>query len=167
DIEFFGGLPRFIFRVIFNIVKWLDEHNMPPYFMTKDMPFWSTGFVANLGSIGIDAVYHHLYNLGTVSIFLVIGKIKKEAILNQETEEIEVKEVVNLRISLDERILSGVEIGPIIDLLKKLIEHPETLMEKPDLTAEQLDALKLKKYKKERMKREKERKKKSQKKLNY
>jgi len=159
DIKFYGAMPRFLIRFIFWAVRWLDEHNHPIYTITKDMPLWCSVFVAHLGSINIDAVYHHLYNLGTASFFVTIGKIHKAPVLNPETDEIEIKQVMELRFSIDDRIASGIYTGRTVDMLKDLIEHPEPLLEPPNLTDEQLDALKLKKYKKERLAREKQRRK--------
>ncbi|HUT79932.1 MAG TPA: hypothetical protein VMZ29_01920 [Candidatus Bathyarchaeia archaeon] len=155
DIKFFGGLPRFIIRFLFWFVRWMDTHNHPIYSLTKDIPMWSSAFIAHLGSIGINSVYHHPFELGTAGILLILGKIHKAAVVNQETEEIEIKKVMNIRISIDDRIASGIYTGPTVDLLKNLIEHPEPLVNPPELTDEQLDKLMLKKYKKERLEREK------------
>ncbi|MCF2142648.1 MAG: 2-oxo acid dehydrogenase subunit E2 [Candidatus Heimdallarchaeota archaeon] len=159
DIKFYGAMPRFLIRFIFWFVRWLDEHNHPPYFITRDMPLWCSVFIAHLGSINIDSVYHHLYNLGTASFFITIGKIHKATVLNQETNDIEIKQVMDLRLTIDDRIASGIYTGRTVDMLKNFIEHPEPLLEPPALTDEQLDALKLKKYKKERLAREKQRRK--------
>ncbi|NHJ87192.1 MAG: hypothetical protein FK734_17140 [Asgard group archaeon] len=155
DIKFFGGLPRFLIRFIFWFARWMDEHNLPLYSITKDMPLFCTAFIGHLGSIGVDAVYHHPFELGTASLLLIMGKIHKAAIVNQESGEIEVKEAMNVRISIDDRIASGIYTGPTVDILKELVEHPEPLLKPPELTDEQLDKLMLKKYKKERLAREK------------
>jgi hypothetical protein len=164
DIKFFGSLPRWLIRFIFWFVRWMDEHNMPIYSITKDMPLYCSVFIAHLGSINIDAVYHHLFELGTASVLLTIGKIQKAQVVNQETEKVEIKDVMTIRGSIDDRIASGIYTGPTFALLKKFVENPEPLMKPPELTDEQLDALKLKKYKKERLAREKLRKKQKRKK---
>jgi hypothetical protein len=149
DVELIGSLPRFLIKLLFWFGRWTDQHNIPIYSLTRDLPMWSSLYVANLGSIGIDAAYHHNFELGTTSMFITMGKIHKEAILNQETEKTEIKKVVDLRITIDDRIASGIYTGPSVYMLKELVEHPEPLLEPPDLTDEQLDKLKLKKYKKE------------------
>ncbi len=159
NIKLFGALPRFALKFIAWFLKWTDERNLRMYKITEDFPFWSTVFIAHLGSLGIDAVYHHTYELGTIGLFFTLGKIHKDAIVNQETAEIEIKTVMDLRISIDDRIASGSYTGPSMDLLKELIENPEPLINPPELTDEQLDKLMLKKYKKERLEREKLRKK--------
>ncbi len=159
DIKFWGAMPRWVIGFIFWLMRWTDDHNMPIYSLTKDIPMWSTVFLAHLGSIGIPAVYHHLYEFGTTGVLITIGKIHKVQLLNQETEKIDIRKVMELKICIDDRITPGIYSGPTIEILRKLIENPEPLIEPPDLTDEQLDKLMLKKYKKERILREKKRKK--------
>ncbi|NPD88880.1 MAG: hypothetical protein HGN29_09145 [Asgard group archaeon] len=164
DVKFWGAMPRFLIRFIFWLLKWTDDRNMPIYSLTKDIPMWASVFLAHLGSINIPAVYHHLFELGTTSLLITLGKIHKAPIVNEETDEIEIKEVMELKINIDDRIAPGSYTGPTIELFKSLIENPESLIEPPELTDEQLDKLMLKKYKKERKEREKIRRKEKRKK---
>lgn len=39
---------------------------------------YASVFFANLGSLGLDAVYHHMYEWGNAPFFIVVGKRKKE-----------------------------------------------------------------------------------------
>ncbi len=147
DIKFFGALPRWLIRFIFWFVRWMDEHNRPIYSITKDMPLWCTAFIAHLGSIGIDAVYHHLFDLGTAGLLVTIGKMHDAPVVNKESKKIEIRKVMELRFSIDDRMAPGSYTGPTIHLLKELIENPEPLLKPPELSDEQLDKLMLKKYK--------------------
>lgn len=144
QIEFYSKLPRFIIRFIFWILRWADEHNIVLYSITKDMPMWSTAFLANLGSIGLHSVYHHLYELGNIGFFLAIGKIEKKPFVDQETGEISVHEGVSIRINLDDRISEGIYLTKTVDYLKKFMENPELLEVPPELTQEQIKTLNLK-----------------------
>ncbi|MHA1464954.1 MAG: 2-oxo acid dehydrogenase subunit E2 [Candidatus Heimdallarchaeaceae archaeon] len=155
DVKFWGSMPRWSIRFIFWLMRWTDERNFPIYYFTKDIPMWSTAFLAHLGSIDVEAVYHHLFELGTTGVLITFGKMHKAPVINEETDKIKVKNVMNLRISIDDRIASGSYTGPTIDMLKDFIENPEPLIEPPNLTDKQLDKLMLKKYKKERLEREK------------
>ena len=158
DIKFWTAMPRFLIRFIFWLIRRRDDKNRPLYNLTKDVPMWATAFIAHLGSLNIDAAYHHTYEVGNAGIFITIGKMHKAAVVNQETEEIEIKTVMNLRVSIDDRIADGAYTGPTVYMLRDFIENPERLVDSPELTHEQLDSLKLKKYKKERLAREKARK---------
>ena len=159
DIKFWGAMPRFVIGFIFWLMRWTDEHNMPIYSLSKEIPMFATVFLAHLGSIGIPAVYHHLYEFGTTGILITFGKMHKTQIVNQETGKTDIRTVMNVRICIDDRIAPEIYTGPTIDLMKSLIENPEPLIDPPELTDEQLDKLMLKKYKKERLAREKARRK--------
>jgi len=159
DIKFWGAFPRWFIRFIFWFMRWTDEHNMPIYALTKDIPMFSTAFIAHLGSIGIQAVYHHLFEFGTTGVLVTLGKIRKTRVLDEETEKVDIRKIMELKVTIDDRIAPGIYTGPSIELFKEIIEHPESLLNPPDLTDEQLDKLMLKKYKKERLEREKRRRK--------
>jgi hypothetical protein len=160
DIKLYGALPRWIIRLMFWFLRWTDEHNMPIYSLTKDIPMWASAFIAQLGSLDIDAVYHHLFEMGTISFFITFGIIHKGQVYNPETGQFEIRDVMDMKITLDDRVSEGAYTGPVVDMIKNLIENPEPLLNPPELTDEQLDKLCLRKYKKERLMREKARKKK-------
>jgi pyruvate/2-oxoglutarate dehydrogenase complex dihydrolipoamide acyltransferase (E2) component len=87
--------------------------------------------MANLGSIGLDAVFHHMFEWGNAAFFIVVGKRKKEPVVN-ELGEIEAQDVLNMNISLDERITDGVNYATTIALLTDLIENPAKLEVPPE-----------------------------------
>ena len=144
DIRFFGALPRWVIRLIFKFGRWMDRLNHPIYAITKDMPLWCSAFVAHLGSIGAGAAYHHLFELGTCGLFVTVGKIYKAVVVNQETEEIRVRKVMDLIFSIDERIMDGVYASATLELFKDLMENPEPLLTPVTLTSEQVNVLRLK-----------------------
>lgn len=159
DIKFWGAMPRFVIRFMFWFMRWTDEHNMPIYALTKDIPMFSTAFLAHLGSIGIPAVYHHLFEFGTTGVLITFGKIRKIQVVDEETDKVSIRKIMELKVTIDDRIAPGIYTGPTIDLFKELIENPEPLLKPPEITDEQLDKLMLKKYKRERLQREKQKKK--------
>ena len=164
DIELARKMPRWMLRLLFWYLRWSDSHNFPLYSFTKDIPMWSTIFLAHLGSIGVPAIYHHLFEFGTTSIMITFGKKHKAQVVDQETEKVDIRSVMDLKVSIDDRVVSGSYSGPTIALMQELIENPEPLLNPPELTDEHLDSLMLEKYKKERLEREKLRKKQRKKK---
>jgi len=144
QIEFYSKLPRFILRFMFWLLRWADERNIVLYSITKDMPMWSSAFLANLGSIGLPPVYHHLYELGNIGFFLAIGKIEKKVFVDQKTGEISSGEGVSIGINLDDRISEGIYLSKTVEYLKHFIENPQLLEAPPELTEEQLATLNLK-----------------------
>jgi hypothetical protein len=84
EIDIVMALPRLFIKAFIWSYKFLDYNNLLPGFMIKTDPIYSTAFFTNLGSIGMDSVYHHLYNWGTCSIFISVGKLKKARSMRQE-----------------------------------------------------------------------------------
>jgi pyruvate/2-oxoglutarate dehydrogenase complex dihydrolipoamide acyltransferase (E2) component len=94
--------------------------------MVREDPLYASVFLANLGSIGLEAPFHHLYEYGTVPLFAVIGRISKEPIVDADGA-LAVGQVVHLRYTLDERIADGFYCARSLELLRELLEHPERL----------------------------------------
>ena len=122
-------LPPFMMRLVMKILFSLDRKGKVPDFLIKEDPNQASVFVTNLGSIGLHAGYHHLTNWGTNSIFVVIGE-KHMAPFYQEDGSVEMREVIDLGVTLDERIADGYYYSKTIKLLKHLLTHPELLDQK-------------------------------------
>ena len=130
-------LPRWILRLIMKILFRLDRKGKVPYDLIKDDPNYSSIFLTNLGSIDLSCGYHHLNNWGTNSCFVVIGK-KHLAPECHADGTVTVRPVLNLGVTLDERIADGYYYSKTMKLVKHLLAHPE-LLELP--AAEEVDYL--------------------------
>lgn len=119
-------LPRFIMRFFMCIFRFLDFHGWMPESICKGDSNYATVLLSNLGSIKCEAVYHHLNNYGTNSIVITIGTIHKEHIVNADGET-EVRDVVSLGATLDERIADGFYFARSIKLLERILADPESL----------------------------------------
>ena len=119
-------LPRWMLRIIVNILFTLDRNGRVPYDLIKADPNYSSIFMTNLGSIGMDSGYHHLNNWGTNSFFVMIGK-KHLAPEWHEDGSCTVRPVISLGFTLDERIGDGYYYAGTVRLLHKLLENPELL----------------------------------------
>ncbi len=159
DIELFGKLPRIFLRLIAAMMRVTEKLNMPIKRVTKDLPFYSTIFLANLGSLGLPGAFHHLFELGTTSFFIVLGKVHLASVIDQKTGAPSVKRVIDMSINFDERMADGVYYGPVLDYIRDFLEHPAQLMEPVEVTEELLQKLMLKDYP-PKNKRKKQRKKK-------
>lgn len=119
-------LPRPILSTIMNFLSWLDFHGWYPNALAKEDPYFSSIFVSNLGSIKLHASYHHLANWGTNSFFVVVGE-KKPTPFCREDGSVEVKEALDLGITVDERIADGYYYSRSVALVRKLLENPKLL----------------------------------------
>ena len=119
-------LPRPILKTIMSILLKLDRKGKVPYDLIKEDPNYSSCFLTNLGSIDLSSGYHHLSNWGTCTIFVVIGK-KHLAPEYHEDGSFEVRPVINLGFTLDERVADGYYYSKSMKLIKHLLAHPELL----------------------------------------
>ncbi|HQC36256.1 MAG TPA: 2-oxo acid dehydrogenase subunit E2, partial [Bacillota bacterium] len=85
--------------------------------------------LTNLGSIKLHSGYHHLTNWGTNSIFVSIGEIKKRPFADDDGN-VEMRDSLDLGLTIDERIADGYYYSKTIRLLKKLFDQPQ-LLERP------------------------------------
>ena len=129
-------LGRPVVKIVMKLLKFLEYHGKYPEFLRKDDPYYSSVYVSNLGSIKMHASYHHLTNWGTNSLFVVIDE-KKPMIFFDADGKPEVREGLNLGITIDERIADGMYFANSIKILRKLLENPE-LLELPIMTEVEL-----------------------------
>jgi hypothetical protein len=136
-------LPHGLLKFVIRAMSWLDQRNlMLPSFVESD-PMWASVFLANVGSFGLDAPYHHLFERGNCPIFMAVGKVHVEQRLDAEGRPAE-RKFLTIRYSFDDRIADGVYMGKTLDLARTLIEHPEQLDRPPELSPELLAELRLK-----------------------
>lgn len=135
SMAMFTKLPRWLMRIVMKILSLLDYYGRVPQSLIKADPNHATVLMSNLGSIKLNAGYHHLSNWGTCSIFLVIGK-KHIAPVFREDGSYDMRTVLNLGITLDERIADGYYYSKSIQMLKHLLQHPELLEERADKEVE-------------------------------
>ncbi len=124
-------LPNFLLRFVFFILKWMDRHGWIPRFLTSLSPFHSSFFITNMGSIGMEPVYHHIYEFGTISIFGAIGS-KNVVYETDRKGQIRRKVYLNMRFVVDERICDGFIFALGFKQIKNCISHPEQLMNRPE-----------------------------------
>ena len=133
-------LPRFLIKLFIWGIKYLDYHNGLPRAAIDSLPFFSTIFFTNVGSVGIDAPFHHNFEIGNCGIFCAIGKVRKENIINADGT-VETRDKVKITFTYDDRITDGIYCARGIDILRDLVENPEKLESPPELTEEQIKKL--------------------------
>jgi hypothetical protein len=135
-----SGLPRFLIKFSVWALKFLDYHNALPKSVIDSLPFFSTIFFTNVGSVGIDAPFHHNFEIGNCGIFCAIGKVRKENILKSDGT-VERRDKMKITFTYDDRITDGIYCGRAIDMLRDFVENPEKLETPLELTADQLKEL--------------------------
>ena len=139
-------LPAFLLGLLNFAYNWLDNHNLLPYSVTESDPMWSTIFLANVGSFGLDAPFHHLFERGTCPIFMAVGKIRSEnriAKASDGSPRVEEHKILRVNFSFDDRIADGIYMGGALELVRKFVESPAFLDEPEKMAPETLAELRL------------------------
>lgn len=122
-------LPRFLMRFFFWTIRKMQYFNIYPDALRRGDPGFSSIFISNLGSIKMNADYHHLADWGDNSLFVVIGE-KKMRPAFKEDGSYEMRNTIKLSLTIDERIADGYYFARSMKLLRHLLQNPE-LLEKP------------------------------------
>jgi hypothetical protein len=117
-------LPGFLRRLVFAVYPLLEAYGMFPRSFIDNDPLYASVFLTDLGSLGLDPVFHHLYEYGNVGTFAVLGRPRAEQIPDPDSGRLERRRMVTIRWSFDERIEDGLYAGYGIKHVKKLVEDP-------------------------------------------
>lgn len=124
-VKLFNLVPNTLILWIVKLLKFLDKHGIMPKFIINLSPFHTSVFLTNVGSLGIDSIYHHIYNFGTTSMFFSMGKKKKSYIY--EDDEIREEKCITVAFVGDERICDGYYYATSFKQLTKYLKKPELL----------------------------------------
>jgi hypothetical protein len=89
-----------------------------PKSMIDPDPMFTSIFVANLGSVGLEAGYHHVWEYGTCSMFATMGKLY---------ERHDGVRCVDVCYTYDERIEDGLHVAISLAQIKEGVENPQKL----------------------------------------
>ena len=129
SMDIIQKLPGVLLKMVGALARFLDRHGWMPRAIIASDPFYASAVLANLGSIGLKAAYHHLTNWGTCSVFCVVGEKKKRPVYEGDNK-LKMCECVDIGLTIDERLADGYYYSRTIKLLRVLLENPE-LLEKP------------------------------------
>jgi len=128
-VESLMKLPKFLVSfVVWMFDLFIVIGHMPKSLRTIDV-MQASAFISNLGSIGLENTpYHHLYDRGTCSIFLTVGKARKDFVLTKDG--VVEKYLVDIKLSMDERIADGFYYTKSLNILENILKNPEQLEER-------------------------------------
>lgn len=117
ELSVFLALPAVVLGPLVRLQMLLDRLGLLPGAFYRQDPLYASLFIANLGSVGLEACFHHLYEYGNIPIFMTVGKIEPGP-----------PPRLLLRYSFDERIEDGLYCARALELLKAAVEDPEAAM---------------------------------------
>ena len=118
EVDLLLRLPVPLVRLALWFAHSADALGLLPAGMIHADPLYASAFIANLGSVGLEAGYHHLWEHGNCPIFCVIGRIAEGASGRRQ---------VTLKYTYDERVEDGLYCARTLERLRERLEHPEKL----------------------------------------
>jgi len=131
-------LPRVLLRLTVRFLELIDYFGLLPKSIIDASPFHGSVIITDLGSVGLPAIYHHLYNFGNLPIFIALGAKKRGYELNSKGEAV-LKKYVEFKLVVDERICDGFYFSQAFKYFKSIMKNPETLDGPPDKVVEDIE----------------------------
>ena len=129
--EFFSHFPRFLVNFAVDILKFLDYFGWLSNGFIEISPFHGSMIITDLGSIGIPPVNHHIYNFGTLPVFIAFGAKRHGVEMDDFGRPVE-KKYIDYRATLDERICDGFYLAGCLKYMKYYMKNPRLLETPPD-----------------------------------
>ncbi|MBR4336040.1 MAG: hypothetical protein IKP74_06250 [Clostridia bacterium] len=135
---FLRHIPGLILRGVIGFLRFLDYFGLLPRGLVKVSPFHGSLVITSMGSLGINAIYHHLYDFGNIPLFFAYGK-KYTVNELQPDGTVVPRRYVDLRAVTDERICDGYYYASAFKILQRYLSHPELLDTPPAEVKEDID----------------------------
>jgi hypothetical protein len=123
-------LPGPVVRGLVGLARLLDHWNLFPHFMIEDDPMYASVFLANLGSVGVSDVYHHLYEYGTTSIFGAVSAPRPTTFTGRDG--VRVEPGLSVRWTFDERIDDAFSCARGLTLIEGILQDPARGLGEPE-----------------------------------
>lgn len=133
----FMSLPNFLVHFCVRTLMRFDLWNIMPKSVIEASPFHASAWITNIKSIKLNYLYHHLYDFGTASFFVAIGKTNNEP-LSSLSGNIETKRVFTLGYTIDERMCDGFYLSQSLRIYEKYLKTPYLLEERLDQKIEDI-----------------------------
>lgn len=119
EIDLALYLPTPLIRLVMWALRSADSLGLLPRSMIDPDPLFTSVFVANMGSIGMETGNHHLWEYGTCSGFCVMGRVRTRP---------DGSRYVECSYTWDERVADGLTTGIVLGSFKERLENPEKLL---------------------------------------
>ncbi len=127
ETAFFLKVPNLILSRLVKLVMWLDRFHLLPGFFVDPDPMFTSMVCANLGSIGLEPGYHHLYEYGNSPFFATIGAIADGPVAVDG--QLVVRPKVRILYTFDERIDDALACALSLAGQREMIENPASFVE--------------------------------------
>lgn len=120
-------LPGPLLAAIAQTAWALDSVNRLPRVLQDAIPTYASAYLVNLGSLHAEAPFHHLYRRGTAGVFVSIGTIRPEPVVDAGGV-IVARRRVNVVYTVDERVTDGFYLVRSAHILQQMVDDPAALL---------------------------------------
>src|SRR5699024_9386313 len=109
-----------------------------PKFLLEISPFHGSVFFTSMGSLGIPAIVHHLYDFGNLPVFIAFGcKYRRNELAADGS--VRKRKYVDMTFNLDERICDGFYYASSLKHLRHVLADPLRLDTPPEKVEQDID----------------------------
>lgn len=127
----FKNLPRFVVRFVIWLLTVADYFGLLPKSLLDVSPFHGSMIITDLGSLGIGPIFHHIYNFGTLPVFISFGAKRKVYELDRNGNPVE-RKYVDGKFVMDERTVDGHYYATVFKYINRFIADPSLLEVPPE-----------------------------------
>ncbi|MBQ3482361.1 MAG: hypothetical protein IJQ43_02850 [Oscillospiraceae bacterium] len=127
--------PRFLLRFAIAILRALDYFGLIPDSLIEASPFHGSMIITDMGSLRLRPVFHHIYNFGTLPVFIAFGAKRHAYEIDRHGQVVDNK-YVDCKFVIDERIADGHYYGQFLQAYRYIFQHPEILEKAPSRVIE-------------------------------
>ena len=131
-------IPGVLLKFCVWLLKVLDYFGLLPKFLLEVSPFHGSLFFTSMGSLGIPPIFHHLYDFGNLPVFGAFGA-KRRAYEILEDGTVVQRKYVDVKFTIDERIVDGFYYAAFFKHYKRILLHPEILDNPPEEIIQDID----------------------------
>lgn len=132
------SLPRGILRLAVAVLRVMDYFGRIPQGLLDASPFHGSMIITDLGSLRLAPIYHHIYNFGTLPVFIAFGAKYHKYELNRKGEVCDNK-YIDLKCVMDERMCDGHYYSQFLQGMRYIFQHPEIIETPPTRVVEDID----------------------------
>lgn len=131
-------LPGLLLKFVVWLLKTMDYFGLLPKFLLEVSPFHASVFFTSMGSLGIPAIIHHLYDFGNIPAFCAFGRKYRKYETNSNGDVV-VKRYIDCGFTLDERTVDGFYYATVLKTFNRILQHPERLENPPEMVLRDID----------------------------
>lgn len=127
--------PRFLLRFALTILRIMDYFGWLPQSLLDASPFHGSMIITDLGSLRIGPIYHHIYNFGTLPVFISFGAKRHAYELDRHGNMVD-RKYVDCKFVMDERTVDGHYYAQFLQAFRYICQHPEIVEAPPSKVVE-------------------------------